>query len=135
MLSNKTQARQNMSRNQESKTPPVSVVKIVEEKILNEQWSPEQISNWLKKHGQHSVSFTWIYKHIKEDKPLNNHLHRGSYVKGHKAYNAKIKDRVSIEQHPYEINVRSRLGDYEIDLVVGPKNRGAILTIVDRLSR
>ena len=30
---------------------------------------------------------------------------------------------------------RSRLGDYEIDLIVGPKNKGAILTVVDRVSR
>jgi IS30 family transposase len=27
------------------------------------------------------------------------------------------------------------LGDYEIDLIVGPKNRGAILSIIDRVSR
>lgn len=27
------------------------------------------------------------------------------------------------------------MGDYEIDLIVGPKNKGAILTVVDRVSR
>ncbi|MCP3686274.1 MAG: IS30 family transposase [bacterium] len=135
------QARHSMSRNQESKSPAHNVIKIVEEKILNEQWSPEQISNWLKIQGRESVSFTWIYKYIKKDKAeggeLHNHLRRGcgSYLKGHKPYKGKIKDRVSIEARPEIVNQRSRLGDYEIDLIVGPKNKGAILTIVDRLSR
>ena len=40
-----------------------------------------------------------------------------------------------IEKRPAVINDRKRLGDLEIDLVVGPKNRGAILTIIDRKSR
>lgn len=135
------QSRSNMCRNQESKSPPDSVIKIVEEKILNEQWSPEQISNWLKRKGQETVSFSWIYKHIRKDKAaggeLDNHLRRGcgSYLKGHKPYKGHIKDRISIEDRPEVVNQRSRLGDYEIDLIVGPKNKGAILTIVDRLSR
>ena len=32
---------------------------------------------------------------------------------------------------PIKANNRDRLGDFEIDLVVGPKNRGAILTLID----
>ena len=42
---------------------------------------------------------------------------------------------MSIAERPVEIAERTRLGDMEIDLIVGPKNRGAILTAVDRLSR
>lgn len=133
------QARRNMSRDQSSKGPSKDTIKIIEEKILNDQWSPEQISNWLRKHKQESPCHTWIYKHIRADKDqggeLHNNLRRGNYLKGHKAYKGKIKNRISIEHRPEEINHRSRCGDYEIDLIVGPKNRGAILTIVDRLSR
>ena len=33
------------------------------------------------------------------------------------------------------MNSKIKLGDFEIDLIVGPKNKGAILTVVDRLSR
>jgi IS30 family transposase len=44
-------------------------------------------------------------------------------------------DRVSIENRPTIVNERKRLCDYEIDLIVWPKNKGAILTIIDRMSR
>ena len=135
------QARINMSRNQDDKRPSKETIKIIEAKILNEQWSPEQISYWLAKEEMQSVSHTWIYKYVKEDQAeggeLTNHLRRGgsSYLKGHRPYNGKIKNRVSIEQRPDIINGRVRCGDYEIDLIVGPKNQGAILTMIDRKSR
>jgi IS30 family transposase len=135
------QARLNMSRNQDDKKPSKETIKIIEAKILNEQWSPEQISQWLSKERVASISHTWIYQYIKEDQveggELNNHLRRGisSYRKGHKPYNGKIKNRVSIERRPDIINNRARCGDYEVDLIVGPKNHGAILTMIDRKSR
>lgn len=132
-------ARQNMSRDQSNKGPSVETIKIIEARILNDQWSPEQITNWLRKHKHESPCHTWIYKHIKSDKEeggeLHNNLRRGNYSKGHKPYIGTIKNRISIEQRPEEINQRTRCGDYEIDLIVGPKNQGAILSIVDRKSR
>ena len=131
-------ARKNMRRKVE-KTPSSEIKLIIEEKILNEQWSPEQISNWLKIKGYETVSHTWIYQYVKKDKDeggeLFNHLRRGSYNKGHKPYKGHIPDRISIEERPEIINNRKRLGDYEIDLIVGQKNKGAILSIIDRVSR
>ena len=62
-------------------------------------------------------------------------MRRGKYSFGHKEYKGKIKNRTTIDQRPEIINERKRLGDFEIDLIVGPKNKGAILTVVDRLSR
>ena len=47
----------------------------------------------------------------------------------------KLKNGTTIDQRPEIINERKRLGDFGIDLIVGPKNKGAILTVVDRLSR
>lgn len=121
------------------KSPSSSVVNLIEEKILCYQWSPEQISNWLFLHQGISVSHTWIYQHIKKDKEnggeLFNHLRIGNYSKGHKPYKGKIRDRVSIEEREELVNLRERLGDYEADLIVGAKNKGFILSIVDRKSR
>ena len=131
-------ARKNMGR-KVSKSPSSKVISIIERQILNEQWSPEQISNWLKINNYETVSHTWIYQYIKNDKSeggeLSDNLRIGSYSKGHKPYKGNIVDRVSIEQRPAIVNERKRLGDYEIDLIVGPKNKGAILTIIDRMSR
>jgi len=131
-------SRKNMARKVE-KGPSSAVILLIEQKILCEQWSPEQISNWLKISEYEPVSHTWIYQHIEKDKfeggELFNNLRRGSYSKGHKPYKGNILDRVSIEERPNIVNERVRLGDYEIDLIVGPKNKGAILSVIDRVSR
>jgi IS30 family transposase len=85
------------------------------------------------------VSHTWIYQHIERDKSeggeLFNNLRRCSYSKGHKPYKGNILDHISIEERPSIVNERARLGDYEIELIVGPKNKDAILSVIDRLSR
>ena len=132
------QAKLNMTRILPN-TLSIDLVSLVEEKIVNDQWSPEQISGWLKSNNLGAVSHTWIYSHIEKDKgnggELSNHLRHGTYSKGPVEYRGKIKDRVTIEKRPEIVNQRARLGDYEIDLIVGPKNRGAILTAIDRKSR
>ena len=119
--------------------PATETIYIIENKIITEQWSPEQISGWLHLHHNISVSHTWIYNYIDSDRKaggeLSNHLRHGKYTSEPKEYKGKIPDRVSIEKRPEVINERSRLGDFEIDLIVGPKNRGAILSMIDRLSR
>ena len=131
-------SRKNMSRKVD-KGPSSAVILLIEQKILCEQWSPEQISNWLKLSDYEAVSHTWIYQYIEKDKAeggeLFNNLRRGSYSKGHKLYKGNILDRVSIEERPNIVNERVRLGDYEIDLIVGRKNKGAILSVIDRVSR
>ncbi len=131
-------ARKNMRRKVE-RAPSSETILLIEQQILNEQWSPEQVSNWLKINNYETVSHTWIYQYIKKDKSeggeLSNNLRIGSYTKGHKTYKGNIVDRVSIEERAAIVNERKRLGDYEIDLIVGPKNKGAILTIIDRMSR
>lgn len=135
------QARTNMIRNRDISNPSRETIELVEQLIIQKQWSPEQISNWLKLNKQESVSHTWIYRYVTKDKAeggeLSNHLRRGgrSYHRGQMEYKGKIKNRVSIDHRPEVVQARNRLGDYEIDLIVGAKNKGAILTGVDRASR
>jgi len=43
-----------------------------------------------------------------------------------------IKDRVGIEERPSIVDDKSRVGDWEIDLVIGKGHSGALLTIVER---
>ena len=134
------QSRTNMIRNQDDIGPLRETIKLIEQKIIQDQWSPEQISSWLKIRHHETVSHSWIYQHIakdrEEDGELSNHLRRGSsYQKGPIEYRGKIPNRIPIEQRPEIVTKRTRLGDYEIDLIVGPKNKGSILTVVDRVSR
>jgi len=44
------------------------LVKLIEEKLTQEQWSPDQISGWLVKNGAASISHERIYQHVWEDK-------------------------------------------------------------------
>ena len=78
------QAKQNMTR-LNTRGPSAQTISIVEEKLVNEQWSPQQIEAWLDKHHNEAVSHTWIYHHIGNDEAkggeLVNHLRHRHYQK------------------------------------------------------
>jgi len=118
-----------------------SVQKLVVEYITKEQWSPEQIVGYCKKNEIKMVSVERIYQFIREDKIQGGAIytylrhklkHRKKSVTNSKI---RIKDRVSIDQRPEKANNREEFGHFEMDLVVGKDNKGAILTITERLSR
>ena len=44
-------------------------------------------------------------------------------------------DRTSISQRDIVIDNRERLGDFEGDTIIGKNHQGAMLTLVDRVSR
>jgi IS30 family transposase len=84
------------------------------------------------------VSHERIYQFIREDKKnggtLYKHLrhrlkHRKRPVGGKKIV---IPDKVSIDLRPEVINQKERFGGWEIDTIVGPENKGAILTATER---
>ncbi|NOQ75090.1 MAG: IS30 family transposase [Crocinitomix sp.] len=104
-------------------------------------WSPEQIVGWCKTNSILMVSHTRIYQYIKEDKAFGGSLY--SYLRHQKRYKKKygssssrgqIPDRVPIEQRPNVVEEKSRIGDFEIDLIIGKGHKGAQLTIVDRMT-
>jgi IS30 family transposase len=112
--------------------------------LLLQKWSPEQISGWLKNNPGIGfyVSDQWIYEYVNTDRAkggtLYQHLRRaGKPYKsgGKKVYRGKIKDRIDISARPDIINKRQRLGDWEVDSVIGKMNQSSIVTIVERLSR
>ena len=104
--------------------------------LVDEQWSPEQISGYLAKDGI-KISHESIYAQIREDKrnrgTLYKHLrhrlkHRKKYVG---AGRSCIINRKSIHERPAEADGK-RFGDLEMDTIVGPNNQQAIVTLVDR---
>lgn len=110
---------------------------------LREEWSPEQIHGRCKADNIDMVSHERIYQFIWNDKEdggdLYRHL-RNSHKKKKKRYNAKdnrgiIPDRVSIDERPEIVEEKSRIGDWEIDTIIGANHKGAIVSIVDRVSK
>ena len=112
----------------------------IKTKVKDEQWSPEQISGRCKALDIDMVSHERIYQYIWQDKRqggiLYQHLRHGSkrYRKRYGTNDKRgvIPGRVSIEQRPDIVNNRDRVGDWEMDLIVGKDNKGAVLTFVER---
>ncbi len=110
--------------------------------LINEDYSPEQIVGRAKIDGKPCVSHERIYQHVwldkKQDGQLHTHLRRKGrkYRKRGAAKDARgiIKNRIDIEQRPEIVNQKTRLGDLEIDTIIGENHKGAILTINDRVS-
>jgi transposase, IS30 family len=119
----------------------LAVIDLIEAK-LSINWSPEQISGWLKAEKGLSISHERTYQHIWADKlnggSLYKHLrHSGKKRKqyGSKDKRGQIRNRISIDDRPLIVGEKTRLGDWEIDTVIGKNHQGALVTIVDRVSK
>jgi IS30 family transposase len=117
------------------------VIALIDAKIVID-WSPEQISGWLKGEQGLLISHERIYQHIWTDKlnggSLFQHLrHSGEKRKqyGSKNQRGQIRNRISIDERPAIVGEKSRLGDWEIDTVIGKNHQGVLVTIVDRVSK
>lgn len=109
---------------------------------LEQKYSPEQIAGEAKKLGLPCVSHERIYQQIWADKKQGGELYKNLRTQG-KRYRERgskkdtrgiIKGRVDIDQRPKEVELRERLGDLEIDTIIGQNHKGAILTINDRVA-
>jgi len=113
------------------------------EKFLNKDFSPEQISGLLAKKHNFRLSHETIYQYVLADKSrggnLSLHLRHG-HKKRKKRYGSydrrgKIKDRISIDERPAIVDAKKRIGDWEIDTIIGKNHRGALVTLVERKSK
>jgi transposase, IS30 family len=118
------------------------LVLIVEEK-LKLQWSPEQISGRLKIEAVAHISHETIYKHIWSDKrrggSLYKHLRHNGKKYNHRGKGASgrgcIPNRVDIAQRPLIVDEKTRVGDWELDTIIGANHDGVIVSMVDRHSK
>ena len=115
---------------------PPELIWRVKQLIMDEQWSPAQISGYLKKEGIR-ISHETIYRVIREDKTgklAENCRHKMKYHKRtshrHETKATNIKNRTSIHERPPEAD-GNRFGDWEMDLIVDA-DQNAILTLVER---
>jgi IS30 family transposase len=114
---------------------------MVEDKLCFD-WSPEQISGWLDKRQGETVSHEWIYQYVYADKRNGGKLHK--HLRRQKKYRkrvgeydrrGKIPNQVSIEERPGIVDDRERIGDWEVDTIIGAGKKGAVVTLVERKSR
>lgn len=120
------------------------ITRSIEDKIkelIEKDWSPEQITNWCKKEEIDMLSHEMIYQHIYKDERNGGELytHLRHFGKRRKKYGserqAAIKNKRNISERPKIVEDKSRIGDWEIDTVIGANHEGAMVTIVDRKSK
>jgi IS30 family transposase len=112
------------------------------ETSLRKEWSPEQVSGWLKENYGLQISHEWIYQHILMDKQAGGDLHHHlrCQKKRRKRYGSydrrgRLKNRVSIDERPVIVDTRQRLGDWEVDTIIGKGHRHAIVSLTERKAR
>lgn len=118
-----------------------AIEKYVHEKI-GKYWSPEDVSEKLKRERKIAVSFKTIYKYIYRH-PCGYELQKYLKYQGKDWKRCKspkwgeiIKNRVFIGERPAVINQRKRIGDFEADTMGKPRRTRETLAVLrDRKSR
>lgn len=118
------------------------IIKIIKTK-LKVKWSPEQISGWMKDHKMETVSHECIYQYVAWDRKFGGELYkdlrqgkrkrRKKYGTG-KSARGQLKNRVSIDKRPAEVELKDTIGHWEGDTIIGLNHKGAIVTLVERKS-
>ncbi len=123
-----------------------SLKEVVHKKMTIENWSPELISAQWKKENKQGVSHETIYKFLwqtkfgnkKKDekfKPLYKFLKHGKRRRkrgNYKDSRGMIPNRISIEKRSVIVERRKRLGDMEVDLIIGKNHKSGLLVTLDR---
>ena len=118
-------------------------VKMLIDKHIKLDWSPEQICGRLKSDGILNLHHETIYQYILTDKQSGGELYKHlrhqnkTYRKRYGAAHNRngIPNRTDIDERPEAANKRQRVGDWEADTVIGKNHRGAIVTLDDRKSK
>jgi len=117
----------------------IKLTKLIEKiirKYLKKKWTPEQISYSLKLDISHKTIYQYIYTNKANGGRLYKHLARKmkKYNKRDSSYNSRgyIPNRVPISKRPKIVDKKIRVGDWEVDTIIGKYHQGAIVTIVDR---
>jgi len=110
------------------------------EMLIRQEFSPQQVVDYLKRHKQLSLHHETVYRLIYEDNAAGGDLYRHLRVAskpyrkryGHYDRRGKIKNRVDIDERPAIVASRGRIGDWEGDTVMGKGRKSALLTMVER---
>jgi len=109
---------------------------------IQRDWSPEQIQGRLRSESFPMVCATTIYSFIRQDRAsggvLYKHLrHKKAYKKrtGSADARGQIIGRVSIDERHSIVDDKVRLGDWEVDTVIGKGHKGVLVTLAERVSK
>jgi IS30 family transposase len=108
---------------------------------LREDWSPEQVAGWLKRHELLTISHETIYRYIWADLRQGGTLHqhlRGARKHCRKRYGrydsrGRLAGKRPITARPGAADARSEVGHWEGDTMLGAGQAGpCVLSLVER---
>lgn len=109
------------------------------DQLLLLDFSPEQIAGRLKNETTFSISHERIYQYIREDRAKEGvlwkrlrHSNKIRKKRNIKEMRGQIPDRAFVDQRPKVVDQRRRIGDWEADTMWKPREKGALLTLVER---
>jgi len=110
------------------------------EYYVREDYSPEQVTGFMRRQGEATVSHERIYQHIYADYKAGGDLHKHLRQRrkrrkrrlGRPDNRGVIVGRVSIDERPASVDSKYYYGDWEGDLIVGGQHEGAVLTLAER---
>jgi IS30 family transposase len=112
------------------------------ESWLRQEWSPAQISDWLRLREGVRLSHEWIYQYVLRDRAEGGDLHRHLRCQkqrkqryGHYQHRGRLVNQISIEERPAIVDRKTRIGDWEVDTVIGKGQQQALLTLTERKSK
>ena len=136
------------SRPKRCKLSSLPMLKHAVARKLQCEWSPQQISRWLRKehpqnpelHVSHETIYQTLFVQARGAfrKELTEHLRRSGYIRRARklqaAHTGGIIDAISIRERPAEVEDRAVPGHWEGDLIAGGRS-SYIATLVERHSR
>lgn len=149
---NPQRAQQKADRRHKEKNKHITFTDEMRRQIVKqlavEKLSPELITQVGRKGNpdfvSHETIYRWIWNmkhsHKREDQPyqlLYRDLKHGRRRRKRGNYHDNrgcMPDRVSIEKRPLIVEKRKRLGDVEVDLMLGKNHQPGVLVITDRAS-
>lgn len=109
--------------------------------LLQEDWSPEQIAGWLRRHRELAISHETIYRYVWADKRAGGRLWthlRGARKQRRKRYGrydsrGRLAGKRPITSRPAVVAARTQVGHWEVDTLLGAGPAGpCALSLVER---
>lgn len=112
------------------------------EMALRRRWSPEQIVGAFRAEGKAVPSHETIYRLLRRDRRCGGTLYRYTRIMskvGRKRYRSRptrgvLLGKRHISERAAIVERRGRIGDWEVDTVMGSGSSSCLLTLVERKS-
>jgi IS30 family transposase len=114
---------------------------VLVDELIQADWSPEQVSGWLRRHRLLSISHETIYLRVWHDKRSGGELwkHMRQATKRRRKRNGshdsrgRLAGKRHISERPPDVETRQTVGHWEIDTIMGDDHgRHSALTVVER---